>query len=95
MKFAWRVDVCDRVVVIFLHDKASLFLLRGYCEPWSILVHDTRLDRKAVTVELRNEKWLRDMHRELSTIDLVSTCPPDPAQAGWKGGGKVAGIKLC
>ena len=44
---------------------------------------------------VRNEKWLRDMHRELSTIDLVSTCPPDPAQAGWKGGGKVAGIKLC
>ena len=62
------------------------------------MVHDTRLDRKAVTVELRNEKWLRDMHRELSTIDLVSTCPPDPAQAGWKGGesgGRHPGIKLC
>ena len=48
-----------------------------------------------MNVELRNEKWLRDMHRELSTIDLVSTCPPDPAQAGWKGGEfKVAGIKV-
>jgi hypothetical protein len=25
---------------------------------------------------VRNEKWLRDMHRELSIIALVSTCPP-------------------
>ena len=24
----------------------------------------------------RNEKWLRDMHRVLSIIALVSTCPP-------------------
>ena len=35
---------------------------------------------------VRNEKWLRDMYRELRIRALVSTCP-DPARIGWKGRG--------
>jgi len=37
-------------------------------------VMDQRSQGKRSVV--RNEKWLRDMHRELSIIALVSTCPP-------------------